>query len=102
MDKEKAKVLNNFCAFVFTGNLSSHTSQVDRPQDRDWGSKVHPTIREAQVCDHLRNLNIHNSMGHEEVHPRLLRESADVVAKHSPSYFTIHGTQVKSVTKDKS
>jgi len=32
---EKAEVLNNFIASVFTGSLSSHTSQVDRPQGRD-------------------------------------------------------------------
>jgi len=33
-DKEKAEVLK-FFASVFTGNLSSHTSRVDGPQDRD-------------------------------------------------------------------
>ncbi|KFW06482.1 hypothetical protein N327_08664, partial [Fulmarus glacialis] len=49
MYEEKAEVLNNFFASVFTGNLSSHTSRADGPQGRDWGSKVPPTVREDQV-----------------------------------------------------
>lgn len=77
---EKAEVLNSF-ASVFNGNLSSHTSQVDGLQGRDWGSEVPPSVREDQVHNDVKNLIVYKSMRHDKMHPRVPRELDDVIAK---------------------
>ncbi|GAB0176707.1 mitochondrial enolase superfamily member 1 [Grus japonensis] len=78
-DMEKAEVLNDFFASVFTGKCLSHTAQVT--EGRDWENAELPAVGEDQVREYLRNLKVHKSMGPDEMHPQVLRELVDEVAR---------------------
>ncbi|GAB0199287.1 mitochondrial enolase superfamily member 1 [Grus japonensis] len=78
-DMEKAEVLSDFFASVFTGKCLSHAAQV--AEGRDWENAEPPTVGEDQVREYLRNLKVHKSMGPDELHLRVLRELVDEVAR---------------------
>ncbi|GAB0203448.1 mitochondrial enolase superfamily member 1 [Grus japonensis] len=69
-DMEKAEVLNEFFASVFTSKCSSHTAQVTEGKGRDLENEELPTVGEDQVRKYLRNLKVHKSMGPDEMHPQ--------------------------------
>ncbi|KFQ01430.1 RNA-directed DNA polymerase from mobile element jockey, partial [Leptosomus discolor] len=45
----------------------------------DWEKEDLPTV--SWVGDYLKNLKVYKSMGHDEIHPRVLRELAVRVAR---------------------
>ncbi|CAM4651557.1 unnamed protein product [Lepidochelys kempii] len=77
-DVEKANVLNAFFASVFTNKVSSQTAVLGITT---WGIDGQPSAEKEVVRDYLEKLDMHKSMGPDELHPRVLKELAAVIAE---------------------
>ncbi|CAM5088769.1 unnamed protein product [Natator depressus] len=77
-DVEKANILNTFFASVFTNKVIPQTTALGSTA---WGGGDQPSMEKEVVWDYLEKLDMHKSMGLDALHPRVLKELADVIAE---------------------
>ena len=81
-EDEKSEVLNAFLTSVFKSQ-TNYPQGTPHPDLEIWEEEQNkaPTVQVKTVRNLLPHLDCHMSMKPDGIHPRLLREMAEVIAK---------------------
>ncbi|GAB0186669.1 hypothetical protein GRJ2_001132200 [Grus japonensis] len=80
-DMEKAEVLNAAFASVFTSKTGLQEPQGPEMKGKGCNKEGLSLVEEDQVNEYLRKLDMHKSVSPDGMHPRVLKELADITAK---------------------
>ncbi|CAM4420773.1 unnamed protein product [Lepidochelys kempii] len=71
----------NILGIMVDNELNKVSSQTAALGITKWGRDGQPSVEKEVVRDYLEKLDVHKSMGPDELHPRVLKELAAVIAE---------------------